>query len=167
MDFQSLVEIAPWTTIAQICNLFIQIALFKKFLFKPVKEMLAKRQAEVDGIYDEAEKARHDADTAKADYEQHLLTAKQEAEAITTRAMQNAREQSDAMLQEAKTEAPALKAKAASDIALEKKKAANEMKGELSGLAVELASKVVRKEIKEADHEKLIQDFIDELGDAS
>ena len=71
------------------------------------------------------------------------------------------------MLQEAKTEATALKAKAASDIALEKKKAANEMKGELSGLAVELASKVVRKEIKEADHEKLIQDFIDELGDAS
>ena len=37
MDFQSLVEIAPWTTIAQICNLFIQIALFKKFLFKPIK----------------------------------------------------------------------------------------------------------------------------------
>ena len=50
MDFQSLVELAPWTTIAQICNLFIQIALFKKFLFKPVKEILAKRQAEVDGM---------------------------------------------------------------------------------------------------------------------
>ena len=52
MDFQSLVELAPWTTIAQICNLLLQIFLFKKFLFKPIKEIIAKRQAEVDGVYD-------------------------------------------------------------------------------------------------------------------
>ena len=92
MDFQSLVELAPWTTIAQICNLLLQIFLFKKFLFKPIKEIIAKRQAEVDGVYDEAEKAREDAANAKTSYEQHLLTAKEEADAITTRAMKNARE---------------------------------------------------------------------------
>ena len=94
MDFQSLVELAPWTTIAQICNLLLQIFLFKKFLFKPIKEIIAKRQAEVDGVYDEAEKAREDAANAKTSYEQHLLTAKEEADAITTRAMKNAREHS-------------------------------------------------------------------------
>ena len=109
MDFQSLVELAPWTTIAQICNLLLQIFLFKKFLFKPIKEIIAKRQAEVDGVYDEAEK----------------------------------------------------------DIAQEKKQAANEMKSEISVLAVDLASKVVRKEIDAADHEQLIEQFIEELGDAS
>lgn len=49
MNFQSLVELAPWTTIAQICNLLIQIVLFKKFLFQPIKNIIAKRQAEVDG----------------------------------------------------------------------------------------------------------------------
>ena len=167
MDFQSLVELAPWTTIAQICNLLLQILLFKKFLFKPVKEILAKRQAEVDNIYDEANKAKLDADTAKADYEQHLSAAKQEADAITSRAMKNAREQSEAIVSGAQAEAAALRQKAENDIALEKKKAVNEMKSEISGLAVDLASKVVRKEIKEADHEKLIEQFIDELGDAS
>lgn len=98
MDFQSLVELAPWTTIAQICNLLLQIFLFKKFLFKPIKEIIAKRQAEVDGVYDEAEKAREDAANAKTSYEQHLLTAKEEADAITTRAMKNAREQSEALI---------------------------------------------------------------------
>ena len=45
MDFQSLVELAPWTTIAQICNLLLQIFLFKKFLFKPIKEIIAKASA--------------------------------------------------------------------------------------------------------------------------
>lgn len=98
MDFQSLVELAPWTTIAQICNLLLQIFLFKKFLFKPIKEIIAKRQAEVDGVYDEAEKAREDAANAKTSYEQHLLTAKEEADVITARAMKNAREQSEALI---------------------------------------------------------------------
>ena len=36
MSFQSLVELAPWTTIAQICNLLLQMYLFKRFLFKPI-----------------------------------------------------------------------------------------------------------------------------------
>ena len=62
MNFQSLVELAPWTTIAQICNLLIQIVLFKKFLFQPIKNIIAKRQAEVDGLYDEAGKAKADAE---------------------------------------------------------------------------------------------------------
>ena len=81
--------------------------------------------------------------------------------------MKNAREQGEAIVCDAKEEAAALRRKAENDIALEKKKAVNDMKSELSGLAVELASKVVRKEISEADHEKLIEQFIDELGDAS
>ena len=160
MDFQSLVELAPWTTIAQICNLLLQIFLFKKFLFKPIKEVIAKRQAEVDGVYDEAEKA-------KTSYEQHLLTAKEEADAITTRAMKNAREQSEALISDAKEEAAVIREKAEKDIAQEKKQAANEMKSEISVLAVDLASKVVRKEIDAADHEQLIEQFIEELGDAS
>ena len=162
MDFQSLVELAPWTTIAQICNLLLQIFLFKKFLFKPIKEIIAKRQAEVDGVYDEAEKAREDAANAKTSYEQHLLTAKEEADAITTRAMKNAREQSEALISDAKEEAAAIREKAEKNIAQE-----NEMKSEISVLAVDLASKVVRKEIDAADHEQLIEQFIEELGDAS
>lgn len=167
MDFQSLVELAPWTTIAQICNLLLQIFLFKKFLFKPVKEILAKRQSEVDQLYNDANKAKLDAENAKTDYEQHLSSAKAEADAITSRAMKNAREQSESIVADAQAEAASLRRKAENDIALEKKKAVNEMKGELSGLAVELASKVVRKEIRAADHEQLIEQFIDELGDAS
>ena len=167
MSFQSLVELAPWTVIAQICNLLLQIYLFKRFLFKPIQNILAKRQEEVDGIYDDAAKAKQDAETAKADYEQHLSAAKQEADAITTRAMKNAREQSEALLAGAQAEAAALRQKAESDIALERKKAVNEMKSEISDLAVDLASKVVRKEINAKDHEQLIEQFIDELGDAS
>lgn len=167
MNYQSLVDFSGWTFIAQILNLFIQIYLFKRFLFKPIKNILAKRQAEVDEIYDEANRANADAQTAKTDYEAHLLAASDEAKAITERAEQNARAQSEALLSDAQAQAAAMKQKAESDIALERRKATEEMKGEISELAVSIASKLVRKELDEADHERLIEQFIDDLGDES
>ena len=42
----------------------------------------------------------------------------------------------------------------------EKKKAINEAKDEIGGLAMDIAGKVVEKEINEADHRKLIEDFM-------
>ena len=44
--------------------------------------------------------------------------------------------------------------------------AVQELKNDISGIAVSIASKVVEKEISEKDHEKLIQDFIDQMGEA-
>ena len=41
MQVQELVGIVPWTFIAQICNLFLQMYLIKRFLFKPVKNLNA------------------------------------------------------------------------------------------------------------------------------
>ena len=47
-ETQDLVTIIPWTFIAQICNLFIQCWLIKKFLFKPVCAIIEKRRALAD-----------------------------------------------------------------------------------------------------------------------
>ena len=46
MQVQELVGIVPWNFIATICNLFIQVYLIKRFLFKPINEMLGKAQSE-------------------------------------------------------------------------------------------------------------------------
>ena len=79
--------------------------------------------------------------------------------------MDNARAQSEALISSAQAEAAAMKQKAEADIELERRKAVNEMKGEISDLAVSIASKVVSKELNAADHERLIEQFIEELGD--
>ena len=57
--------------------------------------------------------------------------------------------------------------KAEADIAQERKKAVNEAKDEIGGMAMEIASKVVEREIKEADHKDLIDEFIKNVGEAS
>ena len=58
MQVQELVGIVPWNFIATICNLFIQVYLIKRFLFKPVNEMLEKRRAKADAEIQDAVKAK-------------------------------------------------------------------------------------------------------------
>ena len=166
MNFQQLVTIAPWTLILQIGNLLLQIWLFKRFLLKPVQKILAQRQELANADLDAAAAAREEAEQAKASYEQHLEGAKEEAAAMVRTAAQTAQSRSEQIILEAKEEAAAIRAKAAGDIAQEKKNAVNEIKNEISGIAVSIASKVVEKEISEDDHEALIREFIDGMGEA-
>lgn len=165
MDHQSIISIAPWTFIFQILNLLLQAFLFKKFLFKPIKNIIAKRQAEIDGLYTDAEAAKEKALADKDAYDGKLAEARTQADAILADARQTAREKSDAIVAEARSEAVAIKEKAAADIALEKKKAVNAMKDELAGLAVEIAEKVTEQEVDAAKHTALIDEFIEKLGD--
>ena len=167
MDVQELVGLVPWTFVAQICNLFIQVYLIKRFLFKPVNEMLEKRKALADAQIREAEKAKADADAIKTEYEQTMKEAKEKANEILTTAQRPAALQSEEMLKEAASQAAALKSKAESDIAQEKRKAVNEIKDEIGGIAVEIAGKVIEREISEEDHTKLIDEFIANVGEAS
>lgn len=167
MDVQELVGLVPWTFVAQICNLFIQVYLIKRFLFKPVNEMLEKRKALADAQIREAEKAKADADAIKTEYEQNMKEAKEKANEILTTAQRTAALQSEEMLKEAASQAAALKSKAESDIVQEKRKAVNEIKDEIGGIAVEIAGKVIEREISEEDHTKLIDEFIANVGEAS
>ena len=167
MQFQELVGIVPWTFIAQLCNLFIQMLLIKKFLFKPVNEMLEKRRAKADAEIRDAEAAKAEAQAIKTEYEQNMLEAHAQANELLDSARKTAAAQSEEMLKKAEAEASDIRAKAERDIELEKKKAVSEIKDEIGGLAVDIAGKVIEREISEKDHEKLIDDFITNVGEGS
>ncbi len=165
--FMQLVSLAPWTLVAQWCNLLILMCLVKKFLFKPVLNILQQRQDEVDKIYADANKAKDEAKTLRADYENRLASAKEEAGEIVKTATAQAQRKSIEMVDEAQAKVNAMMARAEAEIAQERKKAINEIKDEISGMAVDIASKVVEREISAKDHEKLIEDFIKNVGEAS
>ena len=167
MEVQNLVGLVPWTFIAQIANLFIQVYLIKRFIFKPINAMLEKRKAMADAQIQDAVKAKEEAEAMKAEYEQNMLEAKNKASEILTNAQRTAAIQSEEMLKEASAQAAAMKSKAESDIAQEKRKAVNEVKDEIGGLAMEIAGKVIEREISEKDHTKLIDEFIANVGEAS
>ena len=165
--YQALITLDGWTFLAQVCNLMIQLVIFKKLLLNPVKKVIAERKAKADSQIADAEKLRTEAEAMKAEYEQNLQNARTEANQIVAAAQKTAAARSEELLGEARAQAAALKQKAEAVIAQERKKAVNEVKDEIGGMAMEIASKVVEREIKEADHQDLIDEFIKNVGEAS
>ena len=165
--YQALITLDGWTFLAQICNLMIQLVIFKKFLLKPIKQVIADRKAKADSEIADAQKLRTEAEAMKAEDEQNLQNARTEANQIVATAQKTATARSEEIVGEARAQAAALKQKAEADIAQERKKAVNEVKDEIGGIAMEIASKVVEREISEKDHKDLIDEFIKNVGEAS
>lgn len=167
MQVQSLVGLVPWTLIAQILNLFIQAYLIKRFLFKPINEVLAKRKAMADAEIADAKKDREEAAAMKAEYEKDMAQAREKASDILATAQKTASVQGEQILKDAKAQATAVKIKAVQEIEQEKKKAVTEIRDEIGTIAMDIAGKVIEREINEDDHRKLIDEFIANVGEAS
>ena len=167
MEVQQFISIAPWTVIFQILNLLLLMVLFKKYLFKPVTEILKKHQAEIEGHYQEAQQAETDAKAMKADYESKMAGARQEADRVIKTATESANAMSASIVEDARTQADQLKRRAQTEIDLERRRAFDEVKGELSGIALDIASQVIEREVNEKDHEAFIDEFIKNVGEAS
>lgn len=163
--YQSLVTVNPVTLIAQICNLFLQLLVFKIFFLDKIKAILDQRREAADKQITEAENAKAEAMTIKKAYEQNMLQAKAKADDLLQTAQRTANSRSEEIIAQAQQQAAQIKSKAADDIALEKKKAINEAKDEISDLAMAIAGKVVGRELNAGDQAEMIDRFIDELGD--
>ena len=167
MQVQQLVGIVPWTFIAQLCNLFLQVFLIKMYLFNPINEMLEKRRAKADAEIRDAQQAKSEAEAVKTEYEQNMQKARAEANELIAEAKKTASARTEEMIKEAESQAYAIRARAEKDIEQEKKKAVNEIRDEIGGIAMDIAGKVIEREISEKDHEKLINDFISNVGETS
>lgn len=110
--YQALITLDGWTFLAQICNLMIQLVIFKKLLLNPVKKVIAERKAKADSQIADAEKLRTEAEAMKAEYEQNLQNARTEANQIVAAAQKTATARSEELLGEARAQAAALKQKA-------------------------------------------------------
>lgn len=163
--YQSLVAVNPVTLIAAICNLFIQLFLFKKLFWDKILNILDQRRQAADQEISDAKAAHAEADAIKATYEENMRQAKEKADSILMNAQKTATLRSEEIIGQAQAAAAQIKSKASADIALEKKKAINDAKNEISGLAMAIAGKVVARELTTADQALMIDRFIDELGD--
>jgi len=137
----------------------------KKFLFVPVKNMIDSRQKEIDAMYDAAGAAKESAQALENEYKEKLAQAQQTSDRMVKEAVARGQNRQDEIISQANAEARAILDKAAADIAQEKKKALNDAKNEISELAMAIAEKVVGRELNDVDQAKLVDEFINELGD--
>jgi F-type H+-transporting ATPase subunit b len=154
-----------FTALFTLCNFIALFLVLKKFLFKPVMKLIADRQQEIDDMYAEADKAQKSAEALEAEYAQKLSVAAETSQRMVKEAVQRGQEREAEIVSQANAQADAIRQKAAADIAQEKKKALNDAKDEISGMAMAIAEKVVGRELNVQDQERLVDSFIDALGD--
>ena len=163
--FQEFVSIAPWTIILTWVNLIILVLIMKKLLFKPIMNVLSQREEEVKTMYTKAEDAQRSAQKLESEYTSKLSSAKEEAAQIMKDATHEATLRGEEIVSSAQQKASAILEKAQKEIEREKEVAVSEIKNDIASIAVDIAQKVIEKDINESDHEKLVEEFIDSWGD--
>lgn len=154
-----------WTLVFQIANTLVLFLLLRHFLFKPVKEIIEKRQSMVTDQFDEAAEKNEKAEQLIAEYDDKIKNIEEKGRVMIREASVKAEARSSEIIKDADKEAELIKKRAEKDIEREKLKAVNELKEDIVSLSLMAASKVLEKDIDENQHKTLINQFLDKVGE--
>lgn len=143
--------------------LIVFVALVK-FAFPKMKEALAERTAKIQGEMEKAEADRKEAEKLQEEYRTQLAGAREEANKVIEEARATAEQMRRDLQAKAEEEAQATVARAQAEIGAERDRAFQELRAQIGSIAVELAERVVGQSLDEQAHQRLIDEFIDEVA---
>ena len=152
---------AVWTLVIFLLLLF----LLGKFAWGPLLSGLQQREEFIRRSLKEAKDDREAAEARLAEYEAKLADAGAQAAAIVDEGKRNAEQARASIEEKARDEADKMVERARREIDLAKQTAIKDLYATSSGLATEIASRILQRELNAADHERLISDSIKELGE--
>ena len=141
----------------------LMAAMFK-LVFPKLNQALEDRGTAIQGRIEEAERTRQEAEELRRQYEQQLADARVRAEEILAEARGRAEEVRREAAARGEEEAEAIIARAREDSLAERGRLVNELRAQVATLSVELAGKIVQKEIDPEQHRSLVDQYINELS---
>ena len=150
-----------WGTIAFLLLLF----LMYRTVFPQVNKAFADRRANIEGKLEQAEKEREEAEQLLEQYRRRLRDAEDETQRILEEARANAERVRRDLLAKAETDADRQLERAQQTIRSERDQAIRQLRNEVGALAVELATRVVGDSLDRDRQLRLIDQYIDDLGD--
>lgn len=152
------------TVVATMINFAILVFIVTKFLFKPVNNAITVRENEISNRIQKSEDDEKKAELLRVQRENELKDAKSEGKGIVEEFKHKAEKVSEDIIGDAKSEADQLMERAKKETEREKQKAEEEIKSQAIELAIMLSSKALETTIDEAQHRRLIEDFIAKVG---
>jgi len=142
----------------------VVFAILAKFAFPALNKMLAARTEKIQGDLEKAEQARRSAETELAEYRTQLAGAREEGNRI----IEEARKTADGLRRDlqarAEQEAQATVVRAQEEIRAERDRVFREIRTQVGQIAVELAGRVVGESLDEAAHQRLVDEYIDQVA---
>ena len=147
-------------------SFLLLIFLVKKYAWGNITSVLDERAEKISSDIDGAEEARKKAEELASKREAELAGSRTEAKTIIENAKETAEKSKADILAEAKLEAGRLKDKANQEIAQNKAEALQSVKGDVADLTISLAGKIISQNLDSQAHKELIDQYIDQLGEA-
>lgn len=135
-----------------------------KWVFPRVNALLEERREKIQGELERAEHARIESDAELARYREQLAGAREEANRIIEEARRTAEHLRADLQAKAERESESIVARAQEEIRAERDRVFQELRVQLGDIAVELAAKVVGRSLDRSAHERLIDEYIDQVS---
>ncbi|WP_017756600.1 F0F1 ATP synthase subunit B [Calidifontibacillus oryziterrae] len=149
----------------QLAAFIILMLLLRKYAFGPLMGIMKQREEHIANEINAAEKSRKEAEKFVREQTEALKTARQDAHDLIENAKKLGEQQQKDIIEAAKTEANRIKESAVKEIQQEKEQAITALREQVASLSVLIASKVIEKELSEQDQQKLIDEYIKEVGE--
>ena len=158
-----MLEINLSTLLLQVANFLIMAYILTRFLFKPLKEMLDKRAGKATKALDEAEKAIHDAEALRLEYEKKRQNIDAEFAALKNEARIVIDQTRQQMLQEAYEEIEAMRARAQEEIEQQRAEALRLHRSKIGELVSTLIQRMMQDMLNPEIHRAYLDAFLDQL----
>ncbi|MDQ0162609.1 F0F1 ATP synthase subunit B [Aeribacillus alveayuensis] len=149
----------------QLIMMLILLALLRKYAFGPLMGVMKQREEHIANEIRSAEEKHEEAKKLIQEQRELLKKARQESQELVEHAKKLGEKQKEEIIQAARAEAERLKEAAKKEIEQEKEQAVAQLREQVASLSVLIASKVIEKELNDAEQEKLINDYIKEVGE--
>jgi len=147
----------------RIVNVAILVGLLWWLAAKGIKGFFAGRREGIRDAMDSAIEAKEAAQKKFDEYSAKLDKATGEIEEIAQMIRAQGQAEKEKIIEDAKRSAEKMKADATARVEQEYNKLKNELRQEAAILAVEMAETILKKQIKKADHEDMVKDFLDRM----
>lgn len=144
----------------------VLFVLLAKFAFPALRKGLDQRAETIEGDLKRAEEAKLEAEQLLADYRAQLANAREEAARIIEEGRKTADELRKEMVAKAEDDSKAIVEAGRREVQNAMQAAQVDLRRQMAGLSVDLASKIVAKNLDAAAQTDLIDGFIAELDAA-
>jgi len=159
--FSGDVGVAIWTVLI----FALVLVVLGRYAWGPLLSALQRREAFIRESLEKAREEREAAENRLQEYERKLAEARAEATAIVEEARRDAESVKGKLEQAAREEGERLLARARQEIGLARDKAVKDLYRTSAQLATSLAERILRREIRPEDHERLIAESLAQLND--
>jgi F-type H+-transporting ATPase subunit b len=158
-----LVQVDPGLFIWTIVTFLVLLTLLAKFAWGPLLKSLEGRQEQIRKSLEDAEKARQELERLNQESAQIIRQARIEAESIVTKSRADGERLREEMKVKARAEAETIAKNAERQIQLETQRALQQIRHEAIDLSVEIASKLLQRNLTKEDNERLIAEALSQV----